>query len=168
MSVPTEQALPAWGRRSGAIELTKATSARTLEQVADRLEITELISRYAWSYDERDLESLNSVFTPSATWEGKIADKVVIDPVVGRSSIVDWLEDHMKSQTDQRRHNGLNPLVVSYDGQTATVLTYLLLTSANGTSVSLTTTGFYRISALKQSSGGWLIDHLFAGFDAPF
>ncbi len=58
--------------------------------------------------------------------------------------------------------------IVANDGRSATVIAYLLLMSADRTSVSVTTTGFYRIRAVKQETGMWQIDHLFARLDARF
>lgn len=38
----------------------------TLQEISDRLEIQDLITRYVYAIDERDYETLDNVFTPDA------------------------------------------------------------------------------------------------------
>ncbi len=47
MQVPTAGDFAAWRRRSGAISLDRPAPASTLDELADRYQILELISRYA-------------------------------------------------------------------------------------------------------------------------
>jgi hypothetical protein len=39
----------------------------TLQEVSDRLEIDDLLSRYTFAIDEQDFDALDNVFTPDAT-----------------------------------------------------------------------------------------------------
>lgn len=39
---------------------------RTLQLIADRLEIEDVLTRYAWAIDTRDFDGLDDVFTPDA------------------------------------------------------------------------------------------------------
>ncbi|MEX0664964.1 MAG: nuclear transport factor 2 family protein [Gaiellaceae bacterium] len=39
---------------------------RTLQAIADRLEIEDVLTRYAWSIDTGDFDGLDDVFTPDA------------------------------------------------------------------------------------------------------
>jgi ketosteroid isomerase-like protein len=39
----------------------------TLQELSDRLEIDDLLSRYTFAIDERDFDALDDVFTPDAT-----------------------------------------------------------------------------------------------------
>ncbi|MEU6192220.1 nuclear transport factor 2 family protein [Streptomyces sp. NPDC047061] len=162
-------AAPAWARLQGHVSLGQGKRGEvSAQEAADRFAILDTIGRYAWSYDERDLDALAGVFTEDAVWVGDVMGSVPIGPISGRDDIVEWLHGHMKSQTTQRRHCTMNPVVTSWDGATAQVQTYLLLFSAPSGTTELVTTGFYRFDLVKQPTGEWLISHLFGGFDAPF
>ena len=41
-------------------------SERSLEAIADRLEIEEVLTRYAWALDTKQFDGLDDVFTPDA------------------------------------------------------------------------------------------------------
>jgi hypothetical protein len=135
---------------------------------SDRAAILDALARYAWGYDERDLTVLAGVFAVDAAWDGSVAGTTPIGPFKGRAEIVEWLQGHMAAQSDQRRHCALNPLVTRQDATTAQLVAYLLLTSAQDGAVRVVTTGFYRLDLRKSVNGSWLIEHMFAGFDAPF
>ena len=74
---------------------------------------TQTLHRYAWAYDERALDVLGSVFTADAVFDGVVADQDLVGPIRGRQQIVDWLEQAMLSQGDQRRHCIVNTLTLS-------------------------------------------------------
>ena len=162
-------AAPAWGRLQGHVSLGQAGRGEvSAQEAADRLAVLDTIGRYAWAYDARDLDALAGVLTEGAVWVGDVMGSVPVGPFEGRQTIVEWLHEHMKNQTSQRRHCTMNPVVTSWDGTTARVQTYLLLFAAPDAKTELVTTGFYRFDLVKQPTGEWLISHLFGGFDAPF
>jgi ketosteroid isomerase-like protein len=171
-SMMTEQTqagpVPGWGHSSGAIAMGATAQVASDEQVTDRLAILQTVNRYAWAYDERQLDALQDTFTPDAVWEGSVADAVAIEPFTSSAAIVGWLGGLMEVQTDQRRHIVLNAIVTEQTADTAHVLTYLLLTSADADGVRVVTTGYYSLDLVRYDTGEWRIRHFFAGFDAPF
>jgi hypothetical protein len=159
--------LPAWGHGSGLLSLRDSVAPSDAPEAADRLLIIERIYRYCWGYDERRLEQLSACFTEDAIWEGSVLGKVRIGPFVGRAKIVDWLAGFWPHQHDQRRHMILNTIVEEQTKSSATTLSYLILASSNSTAVAVETTGFYKVKC-RRSESVWQIEHLLAGFDAPF
>jgi hypothetical protein len=125
------------------------------------------VARYCWAYDERRRDLLEGCFIEDAAWEGSVGGSQAVGPIRGRDSILEWLAGFWPHQHDQRRHMLMNPLVERRSEGEAEVHAYLLLVSARDQSVSLETTGFYRVSVVRED-GRWRIRHLFAGFDAPF
>jgi hypothetical protein len=164
-----EQAVetPGWGRSNGFVELGRVATDVSSEQLKDRLLVLDVINRYGWSYDERDLDALGRAFTTDAVFDGNVAGSFPVGPYKGREAIVDWLKEHMAAQDDQRRHTILNHIVVAQTESTAVVNTYLVLTSVAERQARLVTTGFYKFE-LEKLDGGWAISHIFAGFDSPF
>lgn len=61
----------------------------------------------------------------------------------------------------------LNTIVEEQTRSRATTLSYLLLASSNSTALAIETTGFYKVKC-RRSGSTWQIEHLVAGFDAPF
>jgi hypothetical protein len=158
---------PAWG--SAATNLALPVQALQLDPAGavDRLLIQELVARYCWSYDERRLEALAAAYTPDAVWDGSVAGEFTIEDIVGREAIVDWLKGHMGAQSDQRRHNVLNTVFTEQGPDSAQLICYLLLTSAQDRVTSVVTSGFYRVDVVKTGEG-WQIKRVFGGFDNAF
>ncbi|GAA2026769.1 hypothetical protein GCM10009819_07500 [Agromyces tropicus] len=164
----TASLTPGWAHSGGFLSLGDGANAGVDAGGADRLEILNVLSRYAWSYDERQLDSLGSVFTEDAVWLGSVKGDFEIEPIRTRDGIVDWLRGHMDSQADQRRHNIINAVVTEQADRSARVLSYLLLTSATDEGVRVVTTGVYDTELIKDDSGAWRISRFFGGFDFPF
>ncbi|GAB91304.1 nuclear transport factor 2 family protein [Gordonia rhizosphera] len=158
---------PAWGRRNGFIDVGTSASGLSDREVSDRLVILDVVNRYGWSYDERDLDSLERTFTADAVFDGSVAGSVDVGPYEGREAIIEWLKGHMAAQQEQRRHTILNPIFVSQTESTATVNCYLVLTAVADGVARLVTTGFYRFD-LVNDDGAWSVRHVFGGFDAAF
>ena len=159
---------PAWGRRSGAVELPTVDAAAAT--APDRTPL-ETLHRYAWAYDERALDVLASVFTHDAVFEGFISGSASdgrVGPIRGRDAIVAWLRESMDVQDDQRRHCVLNAVTLAESASAAELQAYLLLTAALSGQVQVVTTGFYRVRLAREGGGPWRIGHVFAGFDAPY
>lgn len=162
MTATDNSLVPAWGRGGGFIDLAFSSSNDTRETN----QVLDTVYRYTWAYDERDLTQLAAVFLPDAEFHGVLAGQEL--PVqVGRDAIVGWLADVMTTQTDQRRHLVLNPLVRSISSTEAEVFTYLLVSSAENGTARISTTGFYRVHLVRTGSE-WKIKTFTAGFDIPF
>ncbi len=156
---------PAWARTGGFFSFG-SNRAELAGSAADREQLVEVLGRYAMAYDERDLGVLRSVFTDGAVWQGIIQGES-LPAVEGGQVIVDWLAEIMESQQDQRRHIVINPVIESVEGDTAKVLSYVLVTSATEQGVSIATSGFYDLDFVREG-GVWLIDRFVAGFDVSF
>lgn len=159
---------PGWGRANSFLEFGATQAPLTAAGLVDRLNILDVLARYAWAYDERNIAALESGFVEDAVWEGSVAGTFAIEPIRGRQAISEWLQGHMAAQKDQRRHNAINHVFVSQTETTAEVLSYLLLTSASDGATSVVTSGFYRTSFVKADGEVWQIQHMFGGFDNPF
>lgn len=168
MTTEVQTPVPAWGSSNAFVALGNSPLEVSEFQLADRLAILDTLGRYAWAYDERQIAALGASFHEDAVWEGSVAGDFVIEPIRGREAISSWLQEHMGNQQDQRRHNMTNHVFTVLNGQSAEVLTYLLLTSASSGGVNVISTGFYRAKLVKSAIGGWLISHMFGGFDTPF
>jgi hypothetical protein len=163
---PALQPAPAWAHAHGFLDLVEATPVDPA-RAADRLLIVERVHRYCWSYDERRLELLRACFTDDGVWEGDVMGEIAIGPFVGVSEIGRWMSEFWPHQRDQRRHMILNAVVLDQQLEEASVVAYLLLMSAKAAAVRVETMGFYRMR-MRKADGIWRIQHLFAGFDAPF
>jgi hypothetical protein len=168
MTTEVQSPVPSWGRTNTFLSVPDKPAAVNEFHLADRLAILDALARYAWTYDERQIVALGNTFTEDAVWEGSVAGDFRIEPLRGRETISTWLQEHMANQSDQRRHNMTNHTFVAQDKGSAEVISYLLLTSASAGSVQVVTTGFYRTNLVKASTGEWLIQHMFGGFDTPF
>lgn len=168
MTTESQSPAPSWGRSQAFLSIPDDALTLTEDLLADRVAILDALARYSWTYDERQVTALSNGFSHDAVWEGSVAGDLQIDPIQGREAISSWLQEHMASQSDQRRHNMSNHTFITQTVQNAEVISYLLLTSASRGETKLITTGFYRTRLEKDGSGHWLISHMFAGFDAPF
>jgi hypothetical protein len=133
----------------------------------DRHLIGERIARYCWAFDERQLSLLGECFTEDAVWEGNVLGRTPIGPFVGRDKILHWLSEFWPFQHDQRRHMLLNTIIEEQSPDNATTLSYLLLMSSTGRTLSIEATGFYKTS-YRRINEHWQIARLKAGFDKPF
>jgi hypothetical protein len=158
---------PAWGHSSGALHLAAEPPELAPEASADRLALAQLMYRYGWSFDERRADVLADCFVEDATWEASVMGTDTIGPHVGRERIMGFMTGFWPEQDDQRRHMIMNVLIENLTSSNATVLSYHLLMSAAGGTITPVTAGFYRASALKTSSG-WKLATLLAGYDVPF
>ena len=71
---------------------------------SDKLAIHELLSRAAYSFDERKLDMLERCFTSEATMLVDITGIGEVGPFEGREAIMKLMSDTLASQTDVRRH----------------------------------------------------------------
>jgi hypothetical protein len=129
--------------------------------------LSEWISRYCCAYDERREAALAACFTENAVWAGSVLGTIPIGPFQGRARFLKWLVNFWPYQHDQRRHMLLITMVEQQTPESALTLSYLLLSGSNGKLVLLETSGLYQVRN-RRTPDGWQIEHLFAGFDAPF
>lgn len=123
-------------------------------QIADRLEIADVLYRYATALDTRDLELLREVFTP---------DVVYVMGVRGELSGVDAIVrklDEVLGGLEATQHLITNP-VIEVDGDTARSTSYVRAQhylTGNGTGGNtLDMGGSYR-DELVRTAHGWRIE----------
>lgn len=95
-----------------------------LDTVADKVEIQELESRYAWAVDEGRLDSLAELFTEDA--------RLSLNPpgqhLEGRAAILAWFRGYCEEWGWQSRRHYITNLQVEVNGSTAAARAYFLLT----------------------------------------
>ena len=158
---------PGWGRSNGFVDVGVSATQLSADEVKDRLLVLDVVNRYGWSYDERDIDSLRRTFAADAVFDGNVAGSTPVGPYEGRDAILVWLEGHMAAQAEQRRHTLLNPIFVSQTESSVVVNTYLVLTAVAAGQARLVTTGFYKFELAKRD-GVWVISRVFGGFDRAF
>lgn len=157
---------PGWAHQTQLFEMSLTTGPEPGD-AADRLLIMERIARYCWGFDERRVDVLTECFTRDAVWDGNVMGVTPIGPMKGRDEVIRWLTEFWPHQHDQRRHVMTNCAVDRQTSEHAVLFTYLLLFAARNEQAGLETTGAYRV-ALRREDDMWLIEHMTAGFDAPF
>ena len=138
--------------------------ARGFTELADRVAIVDAVRAYALAIDERRWDLLAEVLTEDHQFRGTGPDGRPLDALDGRSALVAWLEDYLGALGAQLRHHFTGVLVTEQGPDDATVLAYLLLTSAAADGVQVVSTAVYRVS-LVRVDGAWRISRLDAAFD---
>ncbi len=133
-----------------------ALSQTDVLTAADRIEIHELTTAYGLHHDRRDFDSLRACFTPDATYVMRIADGPTHGPRVGVDAIVEQIQTFKRSQSDKRRHHISNIQVIPEDANTATVLSYLIVSAVAGEDLTFKTVGTYTDTVIRTPEG-WRI-----------
>lgn len=123
---------------------------------SQKLEIHELLSRAAYSFDEHDLEMLEACFTEDATMLVNIADGSVFGPFDGREAIMGLLKGTLEAQTDTRRHIISNIFFEDAGTDTATAVSQIVLAATESGEIKLITSGIYR-DVVRRIDGRWQI-----------
>lgn len=162
-----QKPVPGWSRELG-LSTVGSAPASDGDPGIDRVLIMDRIFRYAWGFDERNLEGLGECFTVDGIWEGWVMGTEHVGPFNGRAAIQGFMGDFWPHQVDQRRHVFTNVIVDDYTGTAAQAHAYLLLMSSMHESTSPVTVGPYRFDLVKDDTGVWRISHLRGGWDSPF
>ena len=121
------------------------------------IDIQQLLARYCWAHDSRDLDLLRSCFSRDVELVGEKG----IDAVVQRFA------DGYQHLTLQRRHVLTNFLLLE-DGDTeALVQSYITLYLVRGDSVELHLTGIYRDRVVMED-GQWKMRRRDSVMDVPY
>ncbi|MEH1169443.1 nuclear transport factor 2 family protein [Micromonospora sp. CPCC 205539] len=131
---------------------------------AELLGVHQTLSRYALALDQQDLVALESLLTEEATWTFVIAGRANLGPFSGRTTILDFAQAAMSTQSDQRRHHLTNVTLRSADANAAVAQAYLMLTSNAGGRPNLIATGLYTFT-LRRIDDEWRIAELVLGMD---
>jgi 3-phenylpropionate/cinnamic acid dioxygenase small subunit len=133
-----------------------------------RAEIENVLGRAAWGYDENDVDLIAAQFTETATMTLQIGrDGDTIGPFEGREAIRKLHADSLAAQTDQRRHNISNLVLVKETPDTASVTSNLTLLSIENGAARVLSSGWYRDDLVKVG-GDWLIATRHIYLDLPY
>jgi hypothetical protein len=132
-----------------------------------KLAIHELLNRAAYYFDTHDVDGLKTCFTKDAGMLVKIADGQSFGPFESRKAIMELMSASLSAQTDTRRHIICNIFFESEDSKEPTVVSTLVVTSAESGKIGLVTGGVYR-DVVKKVDGNWLISHRHLDLDMPF
>ena len=96
-----------------------------LQAAADRVELGELLHRYAWAIDKWEWSLLDQVFTEDAEVDFSSVGQYVAGESVlrGRKAIVTWLRDSIKPFPDVLHF--LSNQIVTLEGDEARITTYM-------------------------------------------
>ena len=111
--------------------------------------ISELLSRAAFAYDEKDIEMLSASFSVDAQFTMRIADGYLIGPFEGRAGIMKLMIDSMHQQTDKRRHVISNIFFESSQDNNVSVVSNLTLFATENGEIQLLSAGIYHDSVVK-------------------
>ena len=126
--------------------------------VEDRLEILDLLGRYAHAYDSGSREALEQIFTDDA--ELRIVGDVGQVPatMAGRDAILDGLIGKWTAiRPEQRRHIATNLVVLEQTEATARAASYFVLVATSRGRPELLATGRYDDELVKGSDAHWRI-----------
>ncbi|GAA2850573.1 hypothetical protein GCM10010472_04580 [Pseudonocardia halophobica] len=133
-----------------------------------RAEIENTLGRAAWGYDENDVDLIAAQFTETATMTMQIGrDGDTIGPFDGREAIHKLHADSLAAQTDQRRHNISNLVIVKETADSASTTSNLTLLSVEGGAIRVLSSGWYRDELVKQGDT-WLIASRHIYLDLPY
>lgn len=125
--------------------------------MADFAAIQQLLSRYCYAHDSRDLELLGSCFAKDATLLG----------VTGRDAIVARYAEGYSRLTARRRHILTNFFLLEESESEALVQSYITLYLIRDEELSLHLTGVYR-DRVALEDGQWRIRSREATIDVPY
>jgi 3-phenylpropionate/cinnamic acid dioxygenase small subunit len=134
---------------------------------SDKLAIHELLSRAAYSFDERNMDMLEQCFTADASMLVNITGIGEVGPFEGREAIMQLMSDTLAAQTDVRRHVISNFFFESEGKKAASVVSNLVVFSVENGEISVIISGIYRDDVAK-SDGDWRIMHRRLDLDLPF
>jgi hypothetical protein len=133
----------------------------------DKLAIHELLSRAAYSFDERNMDMLEQCFTADASMLVNITGTGEVGPFQGREAIMQLMTDTLAAQTDVRRHVISNFFFESEGKKVASVVSNLVVFSVENGEINVIISGIYRDDVAK-TDGDWRIMHRRLVLDLPF
>ena len=120
---------------------------------SNKLAIHELLSRAAYSFDERKMDMLEQCFIPAATMLVNITGTGEVGPFQGRDAIMQLMADTLAAQTDVRRHVISNFIFESEGENETTVISSLVVFSVEQGKINVIISGIYRDDVVKGGDG---------------
>lgn len=118
-----------------------------MQKLADHVEVTQLLARYAFALDGFDSEGVADCFARDGAW---------ISPsgaAHGRDAIRELMSRRTPKPGECRRHYLLNPLI-TLEGDRGKLRAYLQVTVMRDGAVQLILTGEYRAEVVNED-GQW-------------
>lgn len=122
----------------------------------DRILITELLARSAYTLDQREVDELRDTFTQDVSFVVDVAGMDGEMRFEGRDALMGFITDTMAEQTDQRRHVVTNTFITEAGEDAAKVVSDLTITSVENGAARLATTGMYR-DTVRRVGDQWRI-----------
>lgn len=167
MDQAEQRPVPGWSRARGLSKVGAGPQSDG-DAAMDRVLIMDRIFRYAWGFDERNIEGIGECFTEDGIWEGWVMGTEHVGPFNGRGAIQGFMGEFWPNQQDQRRHVFTNVIIDDYTGSSAQAHAYLLLMSSMDAETRPVTVGPYRFDLVKDDDRVWRLSHLRGGWDSPF
>ena len=133
----------------------------------DKLEIHELLARAAYSFDERQLDVLESCYTTDASMLVNITGTGEVGPFEGRDAIMGLVSATLDAQTDVRRHVISNMFFEAEGDKEARVVSSLVVSAVENGKIDVIISGIYRDDVVKNWEN-WKISHRHLDLDLPF
>jgi ketosteroid isomerase-like protein len=141
------------GVSSNPVDTRRPTVALTLEEIADRMEIEQLLVRYCHAIDSRDWDAYRSVYTPDA-----VIDDVGAAPGNSVEDMVAFLSRALDGVI-QIQH-AISTSLVEIDGDTASARTVchcpVVLDRGTG-ETEMFFQGLWYVDELVRTPAGWRI-----------
>ena len=135
-------------------------------KVEDKLEVHELLAKWAYAYDERDVAMLENCFTAGASFSMRIAGGDLVGPFEGREAIMALMTGSMDEQTDVRRHV-ISNIFFDESAEVTTVVSNLTLVATQNGEIELLTAGVYRDEVVEEE-GAWRVSRRHIELDKPY
>ncbi|MEM7097718.1 MAG: nuclear transport factor 2 family protein [Pseudomonadota bacterium] len=136
--------------------------------IADKLAISELLSRSAYGLDAKDLDLLQGCFTEDANFTLTIEGVPEASKFTGLKEIMGLFTGALEVQTDERKHVLSNLWYTDEGDQKAVVLSYLSLFATENGETNLITTGLYKDTVRKGDDGIWQVVDRNLTLDRPY
>jgi len=145
--------------KGGTADATTRASERaeyTSVSDPDRSEITDLIYRYSYTIDARDLEGFVSLFTEDCRWVANLPEKPII--LDSRAKLREYVATRLKYFADsniQTRHLQTNTILTRVNADQVQGVTYVtLLGQVKGEAAPrVMSTGIYKDDFVKMEDG---------------
>jgi hypothetical protein len=124
--------------------------------MSERAEIENALYRWAWAYDECDLDAFVDALWPDASVTVESADGTVVGPLVGSDAIREFFGSRLAVRTDARRHVTTNLVIDEEHATRARTRCYLTLVKYEEGLPTLAGTGWYK-DVVERRDGVWKI-----------
>ena len=127
-----------------------------IRSIADRLEITDVVTRFHRAVDSGNFEALADVFTDDAVWDWVASDATgeVADTAQGRDNVIEWLRTAMSGSTVRHATTGH---LVELDDDRARSTSYMHVVDI--TTLESLANGFVT-GEHRRTSSGWRMSRL--------